>query len=102
MENPTIYDVSERPRYKFKKYHYVSMEYDPLEAFSKVSHNVLHVEDVRAYIYYKFQNIRNNEIHKDLDPVCNGDISLKKEFSYLNDLNIIKYMFHMEFENQKW
>lgn len=51
MENPTVYDVSEIPRYKFKKHSFISLVDDPQGAFLQVLENVLHVEDIRSYIY---------------------------------------------------
>lgn len=69
MENPIAYDISERPQYKFKKHPFVLLEDDPLGTFSQVLSNVLHVEDVGAYIHYKFEIIGDNEIHKELNVV---------------------------------
>ena len=57
MENPTMCDVSERPRYKSKKYPFVSLEDDPVGALLQVFAHVLHVEDVREYINCKFETI---------------------------------------------
>lgn len=98
MKNPIVCDVSKRSRYKSKKHPYVSMEDDPLGAFSQVSKTVLHVEDISLYIHCMFGSIGDNDIHKDLDLVCNGNLSLKQGFAHLKDLNIVKYIFHTEFD----
>lgn len=65
----------------FKKHSFISQVDDPLGEFSRVLENVLHVEDIRSYIHYKFESIGDNAIHKDLDLVCQGDLSLKQEFA---------------------
>ena len=70
--------------------------------FSQISPNVLHIKDVCSYIHYKFESIHDNEIHQELSVVCNGDLSLKLEFTHLEELNIIKYMFYIEFDNEDW
>lgn len=64
-----VSDVSERPRYKFKKHPYVSTKDDPTGAFSQLSHRILHVEDVFSFIYCKFDSLGDNDIHKDLSLV---------------------------------
>ena len=102
MENPILCDVSERPRYKFKKHPFVSLIDDPLGAFSEILPNMLHVEDVRSYIHYKFESISDGDIHKDLNIMCNGDLTLKQDFVNLNEMNLIKYIFYIEFDNHEW
>ena len=78
------------------------MEDDPLGSFSQVSNKILHVKDVRAYIHYKFESIGESDIHKYLDLVYNNDQSWKIGFEHVNELNIIKHMFYMEFGNHRW
>lgn len=34
--------------------------------------------------------------------MCNGDLTLKYEYAYLNELNLVKYMFCMEYDNHEW
>ena len=53
MGSQEDYDVSERPRYTFKKHPFVSLLDDLLGAFLHVLKNVLHVEDIRSYIHCK-------------------------------------------------
>lgn len=77
MKNPIVCDVSERPRYMFKKHPFISQVDDPLGAFSRVLENVLHIEDIRSYIHCKFECIGDSDIYKDLDLVFRGDLSLK-------------------------
>ena len=55
METPTICDVSERPRHKFKKNLYKFIKDDLYNALSTVPYGVLHVENVRAYIHYNYE-----------------------------------------------
>ena len=101
MMNPTIYNVSERPRYVFKKPPFISQVDDPLGAFLQVLENFLHVEDIRLYIHCKFERIGDNDIHKDLELVCWGDFSLKQEFMHLKELNIVNHMFFTKFDSHE-
>ena len=73
----------------------------PLGIF-QISPNILHVENVRSYIHYKFESIGDNEIHQELSEVCNGDLILKLEFAHLEEMNLVKYMFYIEFDNHDW
>ena len=102
MESQSICDVNERPRYKFKKHPFVSLIDDPLGAFSQILPNVLHIEDIKSYIHCKFESVGDEYFHKDLRVMCNGDLTLKYECAYLNELNLIKYMFYMEFDNHEF
>ena len=34
--------------------------------------------------------------------MCNNDLTLKSEYAHLNELNIVKYMFYIEFNNHDW
>ena len=53
MARQEVFNVSNRPRYNFKKHPFVSLLDDPIGAFSQVSKIVLYVEDIRGYIHYK-------------------------------------------------
>ena len=97
-----VNDISDRQRYKFNKHPFVSMFDDPLGAFSQVPSNVLHVEDIRSYIYCKMETIGDEEIHKDLGIMCNNELSLKFEYLHLKGLNLVKYMFYTKFDNHDW
>ena len=102
MESQTICDVSERPRYKLNKHPFVSLIDYPLGAFSQIQPNVLHIEDVRSYMHSKFESIGDGDINKDLNIMCSRYLTLKLEFTHLNELNLIKYIFYTEFDNHKW
>lgn len=97
-----MYDLSEKTRYTFKKHPFVSFLDDPLGAFSKVLKNVLHVEDIRSYIHCKIESIGYVEIHKELEWMCKNDLTLKLEYTNLNELNLVKYMFYTKFNNHEW
>ena len=86
--------MSERLRYVLKKH-------DPFHAFSQIMENVLHVKDVRSYIYCKIESIGDENIHKDLGTICDNDLFLKFEYVFLYGLNLVKYMFYIEFDNHK-
>ena len=53
MATQEVFDISDRPRYTFKKHPFVSLLDDLAGAFLQMSKNVIHVEDIRSYIHYK-------------------------------------------------
>ena len=75
-----VFDISDRPRYTFKKHLFISLLDDPIGSFLQVPTNVLHVKDIRSYIHYKIERIGDTKIHKELDKMCNNDLSLKLEY----------------------
>ena len=77
MESQEVHDVSDRTRYVFKKNPFVSLLDDPIGAFSKVSDNVLHVEDIHSYIHCKIRSIGDSKIHRELEKMCNNDLTAK-------------------------
>jgi hypothetical protein len=77
------------------------MEDDPEGALSQTPHGVLHVEDIRAYIHYKFEIIGTTQIIRDLsDMMEEGE--LKPEFTKLKFLNIFQIFKFYEFDEPKW
>ena len=75
---------------------------DLIGAFSKVPENVLHVEDIHSYIHYKIESIGDAKIHKELENMCNNDLSLKPKYANLEEHNLVKYIFHTKFDNHEW
>ena len=102
MASQEVFNISNRPRYNFKKYPFVSLLDDPIGAFLQVPKNVLHVENIRIYIHCKIEIIGDVEIHKELEKMYDNDLSLKLKYANLEPLNLVKYMFYTEFENHKW
>ena len=102
MESQEVHDVSDRTRYVFKKHPFVSLLDDLMGKFSKVPDNVSHVEDICSYIHYKIESISDFEIHRELEKMCNNDLNLKPEYASLDKLNLVKYMFYIEFDNHEW
>ena len=94
MARQEVYNVSNRPRYNFKKHPFVSLLDDPIGAFLWVPKNVLHVEDIRGYIHCKIESIGDSKIHKDLEKMWSNDLSLKPKHKYLEWLNLVKHMFY--------
>ena len=68
----------------------------------QVPKNILHVEDIRSYIHCKIESIGYTEIHKELERIYNNDLSLKPKYAYLEQLNLVKHMFYMDFDNYEW
>ena len=83
MATQEVFDISDRPRYTFKKNPFVSLLDKPTGAYSQVPKNVLHFEDIRGYIHYKMKSIGDIEIHKELEKMCNNDLPLKLEYACL-------------------
>ena len=77
MESTKFFDVSKRPRYRFKKHPFVSLVDHSLGIFSQILSNALHVQDVISYIHYKFERNGDNEIQQDLNEVLDGHLNLK-------------------------
>ena len=69
MANQGVCSISDRPRYNFKSYPFISLVDDPVGAFSCIPDNILHVEDIRGYIHYKMESIGDANIHKDLEKI---------------------------------
>lgn len=57
-----FYEIFEKPIYEFKRNLVLPLEDDPIGAFSQVYEGILYMEDVRAYIYCKFENIEDMDI----------------------------------------
>ena len=62
---------------------------------------MLHVQDIISYIHCKIESISDEDIHKDIWTMCNSKLFLKTEYTYLNELNLVKYMFYIEFDNHE-
>lgn len=63
---------------------------------------MLYVEDIRNYIHCKMKSTGVEVIHKDLGFMCNNDLPLKSEYVHLENYNLVKYMFYIEFKNHEW
>ena len=101
MKSQEVHDVSDRTRYIFKKHPFVSLLNDLIGAFIKVSDNVLHVEDIHSYIHCKIRSIGDSKIHRELEKMCNNDLTLKLEYASSDGLNLVKYMY-IEFYYHEW
>lgn len=62
VNTPLVLEVSRRERPQFKKHLVKLVEDDPNDAFSSVPYNVLHVDDVRAYIHCNIEETRKEAI----------------------------------------
>ena len=86
----------------FKKHPFISFLDDLIGAFLQVTKNVLHVEDIHSYIHYKIERIGDSKIHKELEKMCNNDLSLKPKYVGLEELNLVEYIFYTKFNNHEW
>ena len=102
MVSQGVFSISDRSRYNFKSYPFISLVDDPVGAFSCIPDNILHVEDICGYIHYKMESIGDADIYKDLEKICKNDLSLKPEYARLERLNLVKKMFYTDFENEEW
>ena len=62
---------------------------------------MLHVEDIKNYIDCKIESIGDDDIHQDLEKKCNNDLTLNSKYAHLDILNLVNYMFYIEFDNQE-
>ena len=83
MARQEVFNVSNRPRYNFKKHPFISFLDDPIGAFLQVPKNVLHIKDIRGYSHCNIESIGDSKIHKELEKMCSNDLSLKPEHRYL-------------------
>ena len=60
------------------------------------------MEDIISYIHFKIESIGDSEIHKELEKMCNNDLSLKPKHRFLESLNQVKHMFYTNFDNNEW
>lgn len=81
---PLAVEFKDRPCIMFKKNPYKSMEVNPVGAFSSISHEVLHIVDVRAYIHYEIEETGNEDILDiDTDNIMDEINNPKLEFVQL-------------------
>lgn len=75
---------------------------DSLATFFQFPENVLNVEDIQSYIHCKIESTCDEDRHKDLGTMYNNDLTLKSNYAHLRELNLVKYMFYMMFDNNDW
>ena len=75
---------------------------NPLEHFLQIPKNVLHVEDICNFIHCKIESIGDSEIHKELEKMHNNDLSLNPKYPRLEELNLVNFIFYIEFDNHEW
>lgn len=76
MDAPHLVDVTKRERPEFKWHPYKLEEID-ISALSDVLNGVLHVEDVRSFYHYKFEDLGVAFIHDQYRSLCNEQGTLK-------------------------
>lgn len=62
ITTPLVVEVKDKTHVVFKKHPYKSMKVDLVGAFSSIPHIFLHVDDVRAYIHCKIEEIDTDDI----------------------------------------
>lgn len=102
MATPIVFDVAEMKIYVFKKHPFKST-LDELEgAFSRTPMGVMHVEDIRAYVYCKKELVGLDRIRSHLETMMNPDKTFTEEFTHLENHPIIKYATAYEFYESEW
>ena len=84
------------------KHPFVSLGGDPMGAFLQTLDRVLYVEDIHAFIHYKYELIGDNDIYKDMDEVYNNNKTFKQGYEHIGQLTIAQHMFYEEFEKLYW
>lgn len=92
-----IFDFFDRSRYKFKRHLIKSCENDLKGAFLQTPYDMLHVEDIKAYIHCKYETIGDVKIYREIDEMIDSDGNMKEEFKHLEDQSIIKITLLNEF-----
>lgn len=86
IATPLVVEIKDRACPIFKKHPFKSVEDDPIGEFSYVLYGVLHNEDIRAYIHYDLEELRNVDM---LDlynkHLSDGLGNLKPEYKALQD-----------------
>lgn len=59
---PLVVEIKDRARPVFKKHPFKFVKDDREGAFSSTPYNILHNEDIRAYIYYNFEDLGNSDM----------------------------------------
>lgn len=62
IATPLVIEIKDRARPIFKKRPFKSTEDDSEGAFSLVPYNILHNEDIRAYIHYDLKELSNTDM----------------------------------------
>lgn len=62
ISTPLVVKIKDRARPVFKKHPFKFVEDDPKGAFSLVPYDVLHNEDIRAYIHCDLAELDNNDM----------------------------------------
>lgn len=102
MATPTMFDVSKRKRYIFKK-HPFKLVLDDLEgAFYRAPMGVMHVEDICAYIYWMKEPVRLDRISSHMETLMKLDMTFMDEFMHLENNPIIEYVTAYEFYESEW
>ena len=102
MATPIVFDVSKKKRYIFKSHPFKSTLDDLEGAFSHTSMGVMHVEDIRAYIYCKKEPIGLDRLRAHMDTMLKPDKTFKDEYTKWNDHPIVEYAMTYEFYEEEW
>lgn len=102
MATLVVFDVTKRKRYVFKKHPFKSMLDDLEGAFSRTLMGVMHIDDIRAYIYCKKEPIGLDRIRSHIETMMNPNMSFKDEFTHFTNHPIIEYVTAYEFYELEW
>lgn len=81
MATPIVYDVTKKKRYVFKKHPFKSTLDDLEGPFSHMPTGVMHVEDIRVYIYCKKELFGLDRLRVHMDTMLKLDKTFLDEYA---------------------
>lgn len=102
MATPIVFDIAEKKRYVFKRHPFKSTLDDLKGAFSCTPMDVMHVEDICAYIYCKKDPIGLDRIRAHLETMMKLDKTFLDEYVQFENHPIIEYATAYEFYESEW
>lgn len=98
-----VVEIKDNARPIFKKHPFKSVEDDPKGAFSSVPYDVLHNEDIRAYIHCDLEELGNTDM-LDLynNHFANSLGNLKLEYKVLQDKDFSQFVHFLLFDEVEW
>lgn len=77
------------------------LQIDPEGAFSQTPYGILHIEDIRAYIYCKYDILGIDDISTQMEYMTDNGV-MREEHKHINQLSIMKILDLCEFDEDEW
>lgn len=102
ISTPLVVDISKRARLVFKRHPFKSIQDAPEGEFSSVSYDVLHNEDIRAYIHCDVEELGNANMLTLYNKHLANLRNLKSKHKILHDKGLVKFIYFLIFDEAKW